>query len=425
MTTIEDLAGTKVLCFGISPGYNRQVFLQKLQEAGVDLTILAFPGEELLIKHPFKLIPVDERNLDDTLSSLSGEIFDGAVTYEEFRVITLSKSAGKLSLRHQPLSPEAAEASRDKGIMKHLFATAGVPTAEFSLWSNQNELEEALEALNFHGQDYILKPRLGTASEGVYRAGASTPIDKAIEEFYGLCKKGAESKIYAPILPPPFLVERYIDRFGIPVELAVEGYIHNDQIEITIVSEKVDMVRSGLFLENKYVSPPKSAFVREDLQKIHEITKKAVKSLGITTSFFHLEMRYDDDDLKVLEIAARPGGGLISASSKIRVGVDPLLQHLLLNLGMTPQKPADTGISTCFGTLFYQDGFDIARLSHVTEYLAQQKGEPFYEIRLDPETRKNPIQDWLAAFGVAGNSPQESYDNFYRAMNLITARLGT
>ncbi len=424
MTTIDDLKCSRILCFGISPGYNRQQFLKKLDEAGVDLTILSFPGEKLLLNHNFRLISTDDRTLEDTLRSLSQETFDCTVTYSEFRVITLSESAGKLSLRNQPLSREAAEASRDKGVMKHLFAAAGVPTAEFSLWSNQQELEVALEALDLQGKDYILKPRLGTTSEGVYRASADTPVQKAIDEFYALCRKGAEIQLYAPLLlPPPFLVERYIDRFGLPVELAVEGYVHNGQASITMVSEKVDMVRSGLFLENKYISPPKSTFVIEDLDTICEISKKAVQSLGITNSVFHLEMRYDDDDLKVLEIAARPGGGLISSSSKIRVGVDPLLQHLLLNLGMTPQEPADTGIATCFGTLFYQDSFDVTRLGEVSEYLAKQEREPFHEIRLDPEMRKNPIQDWLVAFGVTGKSPQESYDRFYQTMNLITTRL--
>jgi len=424
MTIIEDLKGSRVLCFGISPGYNRQQFLKRLEEVGVDLTILSFPGEKLLIRHPFKLVPVDEETLDDTLSSLSKEMFDCAVTYSEFRIITLSESTKRLSLRNQPLSQDAAEASRDKGLMKRIFAAAGVPTAEFKLWSSQDELEEALDALNLHNKDYILKPRLGTTSEGVYRAGVSTSIEKAIDEFYALCRKGAESRLYAPLLlPPPFLVERYIDRFGIPVELAVEGYVSDGQAHITMVSEKVDMVRSGLFLENKYVSPPKSTFVIEDLDKICQIAKKAVKSLGITNSVYHLEMRYDDDDLKVLEIAARPGGGLISTSSKIRVGVDPLLQHLLLNLGRTPQQPVDTGVATCFGTLFYQNGFDVTKLGQVSDYLAQPERELFHEVRLDPETRKNPIQDWLVAFGVTGNSPQESYGHFYQTMDLITARL--
>lgn len=424
MKKIEDISGSKVLCFGISPGYNRQLFLKRLEEAGVDLTILVFPGEKLLIDHPFNLIAVDETTLDDTLRSISGETFDCAITYSEFRILPLSESAGKLSLRNQPLSKKVAEASRDKGVMKSLFVAAGVPTAEFRLWSEKSDLEDALESLEIENKDYILKPRLGTTSEGVYHAHAGTPVDRAIGEFYSLCKKGAQSQLYAPILlPPPFLVERYIDRFGTPVELAVEGYAYDGQVEISIVSEKVDMVRFRLFLENKYVSPPKSTFVRDDLYKICGITREAVKSLGITNSFFHLEMRYDNNDLKVLEIAARPGGGLISASSKIRVRIDPLFQHLLLHLGMMPQKPAETGISTCFGTLFYQDGFDIAKLSQVADYLTQQKREQFYEIRPDPETRKNPIQDWLVAFGVTGHSPQESYDNFYRMMAKITARL--
>lgn len=422
MTQPEDLNRKKVLCFGISPGYTRQMFLKRLVESGVNLTILAFPEERFLIDHNFNVIPTSDETLESTLGSLSGKIFDGAVTYSEFRVLTLSESADRLSLLNRPLNKEVAQASRDKGIMKTLFSKAGVPTAEFSLWTEQSQLEKALETLGLNNHDYILKPRLGTTSEGVYRAHAGISVEKAIEEFQSLCQRGAESQLYAPILlPPPFLVEKYIDRFGIPVEIAVEGYSQNGHVQITMVSEKVDMVRSGLFLENKYVSPPKSEFVVNDADQIDEITREAVKALGITDAFFHLEMRYDNNDLKVLEIAARPGGGLISVASKIRSGVDPLLGHLLLSLGMTPPSPVDTGTSTCFGTLFYQEGFDVSKMGQVVQYLAQQGlVETFHEIRSNPEIRKNPIHDWLVTYGVTETSPQQAYDNFYQTKYHIT-----
>jgi hypothetical protein len=424
MSNLEDLAGSKILCFGVPPGYSRQLFIRAVHDAGGEITMLSFPGEKLLVDYKFRIIPVDETNLKNALRSISTESFDGAVTYSEFRVIDLSDSAEELSIQNTPISSEVARASRDKSIMKTAFKANDVPTADFRLWTTQNELEDAIDDLSLERRDYILKPRLGTTSEGVYRVSKGTPIAEAIASFQELCRQGSVSKLYSSLLlPPPFLVEEYIDHHGQPVEVAVEGFSYNDGVHVTIVSEKVDMVKSGLFLENKYVSPPLSWFVTKDIPKIIDITNRAVKSLGITNSMFHLEMRYHDGYLKVLEVASRPGGGLISASSRIRVGVDPLLQHLVLNLGMSPKEPQESGISTCFGTLFYQDGFDVLRLPQVSDYLTSVGSRSFYETRIDPEVRRRPIHDWLVAFGVTSDSPVNSYKHFYQKLGDIRSKL--
>lgn len=435
---MEEVKDKKILCVGIPPSYLRQLFFRELHESGCDITMLLFPGDEILIKPSFKTIfsesagseevaedtaeeVAEEAGLEKILPELSRETFDCAITYNELRVDELSRLATKLNLRHQPLSPETARACRDKAIMKEIFSKAQVPTAAFGLWSELKGLEESLEKLNLAGKEYVLKPRRGTSSEGVYHAHAGEPAGEAFKKFMILCEEGARSQAYSRILSPPFLVEKYLSRRGESVEVAVEGQVHNSEPKINLISEKVDMIRSRVFLENKYLSPPQSSFIIEDIPKMEAMAEKAVRALGINNSLFHLELRYDDDGPKVLEIAARPGGGLITASSRIRMGFDPLLQHLLLHLGMPPREAAEQGKATCFGTVYYQEGFNPKRLKDAVVYLEEINA--FYEINTNLETRKEALHDWLIAFGVTAASPQEAYLKYYENSNNIAGRL--
>lgn len=412
------LQNKKVVCFGTSPGQSKQYFLQEAAiRAGVEFTILKFPGETYLVDYPFRTIEVSWDNLESDLKCLSRETFDSAITYDEMHVLNLSNCANHLNLKRKPLSSEVAIKCRDKREMKKTFSEHQIPTAEFGFWSKKSELERIIFNLGLRGRDYVLKPALGAASAGVLHVHSGETIEQALIKFDELCHQGAKKAGYGPIIEPPFIIERYIDRFGIPVELAVDGYGMDSSVVVVMISEKVDLVRSGPFLENKYITPPLSDFVIKDLQKIEDIAKRAVIALGINNSVYHLEMRYDNDKLKVLEVGSRPGGGLISESSEITKGVNLREQHLCLSLGLTPQLPVNQNNSTCFGTVYYQDDFDVDNLGQVIEQL--NRTNAFYEVRTDPKSRKHILHDWLIAFGVTDCDPETSYKKFYRTQEGI------
>ena len=408
----------KVLCFGTSPGQRKQCFLQEATiNGGIEFTILKFPGETYLVDYPFRTVEVSWDNLEKDLGCLTGEIFDSAVTYDEMHVLNLSDCVNYLQLKRRPLSKEIALKCRDKREMKKTFFEHQIPTADFGFWSTKSELEKKVSHLGLCGRDYVLKPALGAASAGVLHVHSNETVELALIKFEELCREGAKKAGYLPIVEPPFIVERYIDRFGIPVELAVDGYVANSSVVAVMVSEKIDMVRSGLFLENKYVTPPLSDFVTRDLQRIEDIAKRAVGTLGINDSVYHLEMRYDNNDLKVLEVGSRPGGGLISESCEITTSVNLREQHLCLSLGLEPQLSIKRNNSTCFGTVYYQEGFDVDNLGRAIEHLNQVNA--FCEFRADPQSRKHILHDWLIAFGVTGRDSKDSYKRFYHAQEKV------
>jgi carbamoylphosphate synthase large subunit len=408
---LEDLAGQKVICYGTGSSSLKQQFLQRIVRAGVDLTILKFPGESVMPDAPCKVIGA-EWNDTGVLQSPNGIVYNGALTYDELHVMRLSRAGSVFNLENQPLSIEVAGVCRDKRLMKERFLQHNIPTAPHALWKNERELSLALGDLGLTDHDYILKPALGAASAGVLHVHKGELLEDAVGKFRALCATGVKKAGYFLILEPPFLVEKYIQHYDKPVELSVDGYVHNGEFSEVIVSEKVDMVTTGVFTENKYVSPPLSDFVTADIDDIVKIASSAVKALGIDNSVFHCEIRYDDDKINILEVGSRPGGGLISESAVYRTGVDLRLQHLLLAIGMPLQQVQRTEQATCFGTLYYEPEFsNLANLEVVCQ-IARDEGL-FFEARTDPQHRKDPLLDWLIGFGVTGDSPKDSYSRFY------------
>ena len=418
---IEALSGREVICYGTSPGLSKQRFLQQAARAGASLTILKFPGEDFMVDIPCTVIPAAWNEVGLNVSQ-QGRVYDGAVTYDELHVMRLSMADRVLNLKKSTLDEQVARVCRDKRLMKQRFLQSGVPTAPFRIWASKTDLSRSLEALGVVDEDYILKPALGAASAGVLHVHAGTSLEVALREFDALCHSGSAKAGYSPIVDPPFLVEKYLHRNGVPVELAVDGYVRNGSVSIVMTSEKVDMVKTGPFVENKYVSPPLSDFVVSDEQVATDVAIAAVQALGINDSVFHCELRYDGDQISVLEIGTRPGGGLISESSSYRTGVDLRLQHMLLALGQPLQGVETRECSTCFGTLYYEPGFDVDRLPLIEK--RAREGNLFYECRQDAQKRKHVLHDWLIAFGVTANTPQASCEKFYNHLDEFKAILG-
>jgi len=246
-------------------------------------------------------------------------------------------------------------------------------------------------------------------------------MDQAVKNFLKMCESCGEEEEYAALLSPPFIVERFLHRDGKGVELAVDGYVHDGKLEGILISEKIDMKNSGPFLENKYLSPPISDYIIKDQEKVREISERVVKAVGINNLAFHLELRYDNGDIKVLEIASRPGGGLISESAKERLGISYRRQHLLLSLGLEPEKIEMRNVGTCFGTLYFEEDFKLENFDSVIDFLG--KNGLYYEVSPHLNKRKYIIHDGLLAFGVAAENNKNAYLEFYSNLEKIKSIL--
>jgi len=109
-------------------------------------------------------------------------------------------------------------------------------------------------------------------------------------------------------------------------EFAVEGLVTHGVIRILAVFDKPDPLEGPFFEETIYVTPSRES---EAVQHaIRDAVEKAARALGLYHGPFHAELRFNETGAWMLEVAARPIGGLCAKA--LRFGAGMPLEELLL-----------------------------------------------------------------------------------------------
>jgi biotin carboxylase len=171
-------------------------------------------------------------------------------------------------------------AAKDKFLAREKFRAAGLLTPGYQL------LHQAIGAARY---PCVLKPLGLSGSRGVIRA--NNP-----EEF-----QGAFARVKNIAAEPAVLVEDFIPGH----EYALEGIVTKGRLQVLALFDKPDPLDGPFFEETIYVTVPEQA-------AIAETTQSAVQALGLTDGPIHAEMRVNGEGVWMLEVAARPIGGLCS-----------------------------------------------------------------------------------------------------------------
>lgn len=192
--------------------------------------------------------------------------------------------------------PRAAQASRDKFVMRTMLREAGVKCPEFRLIDISGEAVDIPTDLRY---PVVVKPRRLSGSRGVIRANDETELRAAIRRVRAILDAEGEASGASTLL-----VESYLPG----VEVAVEGVIDAGQLQVLAIFDKPDPLEGPYFEETIYVTPSRlSAHVQE---RIAEETAAAAAALGLRNGPIHAELRIHDDRAWLLEIAGRSIGGL-------------------------------------------------------------------------------------------------------------------
>jgi len=248
------------------------------------------------------------------------------VGYDDQAVPIVARIANALGLPGHPL--DAAEASRDKALMKQCFAAASIPIAPYTLAADE---DDAVCWASSAGYPVVVKPVRGSASQGVIRANSERELREAYRRLrrivrdYGL-DTGDRSDTEQ-------LVEGYLDGSEFSVELLVqEGIPH-----VLCVFEKPEPLHGPFFEETIYVTPTRlPAGQRQELQ---DLAASAVKALGLRNGPAHCELRLSRSELFVLEVGARLIGGACSRAFRHALGEDIHSTLLRLALGEAVSVP--------------------------------------------------------------------------------------
>jgi hypothetical protein len=125
-------------------------------------------------------------------------------------------------------------------------------------------------------------------------------------------------------------------------EYALEGVMHHGALQVLAIFDKPDPLDGPFFEETIYLTP--SAALADTQRAIVDGVTRAARALGLHHGPIHAECRVHGDRVYVLEVAARPIGGLCARALRFQrsAGGDPRsatsLEELLLRhaLGEDP-----------------------------------------------------------------------------------------
>lgn len=224
---------------------------------------------------------------DDPVLDYAGRL-DGIIAVGDKPSYVAAQLAARRGLRFH--SPDAVAASRNKFLARERFRDAGLPVPEFY----QIPVSEQPKGARFY--PCVLKPLGLSASRGVIRANDDTEFAAAFRRIRNLLEREE--------LNDAIQVERFIAGR----EFALEGAMDRGRLEAIALFDKPDPLDGPFFEETIYVTPSREPLSTQ--AAIFETAERAVQSLGLSDGPIHAEMRVNQAGVWMLEVAARPIGGL-------------------------------------------------------------------------------------------------------------------
>lgn len=220
-------------------------------------------------------------------------------------------ASAALGLAHN--SPEAAEAARDKLLMRRLMSAGGAPCPIFRPFLLQDDPIWIATQVVY---PCVLKPLRLSGSRGVMRANDVTEFVAAFTRLKRLLLAEGYSE------QTQFLVEDFIPGF----EVALEGILTHGQLKVLTLFDKPDPLDGPFFEETLYVTP--SRLEKRVQQEIAHCVAVAAASLGVREGPVHAELRVNEQGPWMLEMAGRSIGGL--CSTVLEFGSGMCLEELIL-----------------------------------------------------------------------------------------------
>jgi biotin carboxylase len=244
-----------------------------------------------------------------------------------------ARASAALGLPHNAL--EAAEAARDKHLMRQLFARAGVPSPSFRLCSTGDDLAALAAEAPY---PCVVKPLRLNGSRGVMRADTPTAFVAAARRLARLL-----DKVEGHGGPHEFLVESFIPG----VEVALEGLIDQGRLQVLALFDKPDPLDGPFFEETLYVTPSRLPAATQ--AAIAEVAARAAAAVGLARGPLHAELRVSPEGPVMVELAGRSIGGLCSRT--LRFGTDASLEELILRQAAGLPVDALSGAGSAGGVM--------------------------------------------------------------------------
>jgi hypothetical protein len=320
---------TRVLLLATTTGYQTRAFGEAAERLGVELVFATDRCH--LIDDPWQdgAIPIRFHDEDPSVAAiLEGAVrrpIDGLVVVGDRPTVIAARVAERLGLLWHPA--DAAAAARHKERTRERLRGAGLPVpwwfsvdlpTQFSTRSDPSTINHQPLAISHQPLTYpcVVKPVSLSGSRGVMRADDLASFDAAFERLCALMRspevRAERNEAHETALVEGFIPGR---------EYAVEALMHRGALHVLAIFDKPDPLDGPFFEETIYITPSSASAAVQTL--IVDAVSRAANALGLHHGPVHAECRVNKEGVFVLEVAARPIGGLCARALRFTSTASP------------------------------------------------------------------------------------------------------
>jgi biotin carboxylase len=363
----------RVLLLATTTGYQTRSFGDAAERLGVDLVFATDRCDKIEDPWRDRAIPIrfyeEDRSVAAIVDSARTRPLDGVIAVGDRPTVIAARVGTELGLPGHP--PEAAAIARNKLLFRERLRGAGLlipPFVPFTIRDQPPAIDHRRSAASHQPLTFpvVIKPVALSGSRGVIRADDPKTFADAFERLRALLRS-PEIRAERNDAHDTILVEEFIPG----QEYAIEGLLHHGALHVFAIFDKPDPLDGPFFEETIYVTP---SIAPPGVQHaIVRAVSDAACAIGLHHGAIHAECRVNERGVFVLEVAARPIGGLCArvlrfreTTSKSRVTLEEvLLRHAL---GGEPPWTRETAASGVMmipiprrGIYRGVDGIDLAR----------------------------------------------------------------
>ena len=307
---VGDMDGARVLLVATTVGYQIRSFGEAAAKLGVRLVFASDRCDRLEDPWWDGAIPVkfhdEARSVADVVAALRNAPPGGVVAVGDRPALLAAHLARAFGVPGH--SPEAAATSRNKLLTRQALKAAGLPVPWFECLSVDDAVDGVAGRIPYPA---VVKPLALSGSRGVMR------VDNADEYV------AAHDRLRTLMQSPDVRVERdeahgqlLVESFIPGAEYAVEGVLNRGVFQWLAICDKPEPLDGPFFEETIYRMPSTATSLAQ--QRILAAVEAATVAVGLYHGPVHAECRINDAGVFVLEVAARPIGGLCSRALRFR-----------------------------------------------------------------------------------------------------------
>jgi biotin carboxylase len=302
-----------------SMSYRGDAFWEAAKKVGVSLTVAGDAPPDFLKQSSDNFLTIDLYNPSTAVPAVvefaKTSPIDVVLGVNDGTAVLASTISNALGLSSNSI--DSVRAASNKQTMRSLLQKAGLPCPNFIVVGIDEKPEDIVQQMTF---PCVLKPLTLSGSCGVIRADDLESFQKAFLRIGHLLRTFERPE--QEVADRQILIEDFIPG----IEVALEGLLTKDLFHPLALFDKPDPLDGPYFEETIYVTP--SRLPAETQARLTDSLAKAARAIGLREGPVHGELRINDQDIWVIEVAARSIGG--KCSRMLEFGTGKSLEELIL-----------------------------------------------------------------------------------------------